>query len=102
MVPLPSHMITGDNISKEEAEFWRQPNGEGYQPCLEFSLGYRKASAKISMERRKFLVVVVSGGLNQQRNQIADAVVIARILGAALVVPILRLNLIWQDERWPS
>ena len=45
-------------------------------------------------------MVVVSGGLNQQRNQIVDAVVIARILGAALVVPILQVNVIWGDERY--
>ncbi|KAF7835979.1 O-fucosyltransferase 20-like [Senna tora] len=43
-------------------------------------------------------MVVVSGGMNQQRNQIVDAVVIARILGAALVVPILQVNVIWGDE----
>ncbi|KAL2538244.1 putative serine/threonine-protein kinase [Forsythia ovata] len=43
-------------------------------------------------------MVVVSGGMNQRRNQIVDAVVIARILGAALVVPILQVNVIWGDE----
>uniref|UniRef100_A0A7N2MN83 O-fucosyltransferase family protein n=1 Tax=Quercus lobata TaxID=97700 RepID=A0A7N2MN83_QUELO len=59
----------------------------------------RKVSPKISKEKRRFLVVVASGGLNQQRNQIVDAVVIARILEAALVVPILQVNLIWGDER---
>lgn len=40
-------------------------------------------------------MVVVSGGLNQQRNQIVDAVVIARILQAALVILILQVNAIW-------
>ncbi|CAN6447119.1 unnamed protein product [Victoria cruziana] len=48
--------------------------------------------------RRRFLMVVVSGGLNQQRNQIIDAVVIARILEAALVIPTLQVNAIWGDE----
>lgn len=43
-------------------------------------------------------MVVVSGGLNQQRNQIVDAVVIARILQAALVIPILQVNAIWEDD----
>jgi len=47
--------------------------------------------------RRKYLIVVVNGGLNQQRNQIVDAVVIARILGAALVVPVMQVNMIWRD-----
>ena len=45
-------------------------------------------------------MVVVSGGMNQQRHQIVDAVVIGRILGAALVVPILHVNVIWGDERF--
>ena len=99
MMPLPAHGIVRNNVSEEEREFWEQPDGLGYKPCLDFSIGYRKASLKISKEKRRFLVVVASGGLNQQRNQIVDAVVIARILGAALVVPVLQVNLIWGDER---
>ncbi|PKI53303.1 hypothetical protein CRG98_026331 [Punica granatum] len=71
MVPLPAHVITGDNISEEKVEFWRQPNGEGSPALFRFQ---------------------------SQTNQIVDAVVIARILGEALVVPVLLLNLIWQDE----
>ncbi|KAI5329557.1 hypothetical protein L3X38_028954 [Prunus dulcis] len=97
MVPFPAHGAVG-NVSEAEREFWKQPNGEGYEPCLDFSLGYRKLSARISKEKRRFLVVVASGGLNQQRNQIVDAVVLARILEAALVVPTLQVNLIWGDE----
>ncbi|CBI15631.3 O-fucosyltransferase 37 isoform X2 [Vitis vinifera] len=96
-VPLPAHAVSR-NMTKEEAEFWAQPDGEGYRPCLDFSILYRKASAKISKEKHRFLVVVVSGGLNQQKNQIVDAVVIARILEAALVVPVLEINQIWKDE----
>lgn len=83
----------------EESEFWKQPDGMGYRPCLHFSREYRKYSNAIVKDRRKYLLVVVSGGMNQQRNQIVDAVVIARILGAALVVPILQVNVIWGDER---
>ncbi|TYJ99244.1 O-FucT domain-containing protein [Cucumis melo var. makuwa] len=92
MIPLPAHGVSS-NLSNEETEFWKQPDGEGYRPCLDFSFEYRKASAKISKENRRFLMVMVSGGLNQQRNQIADAVVIARILEAALIVPILKKTL---------
>lgn len=80
-------------------EFWKQPDGMGFRPCLDFSREYMRESERIVNERRKYLMVVVSGGLNQQRNQIVDAVVIARILGAVLVVPILQVNVIWGDER---
>lgn len=92
MVPLPAHGVVG-HVSEEEREFWQQPDGEGFRPYL------FKASAQISKEKRRFLVVVASGGLNQQRNEIVDAVVIARILEAALVVPVLQVNRIWGDER---
>ncbi|KAK4576840.1 hypothetical protein RGQ29_027398 [Quercus rubra] len=81
-----------------ESEFWKQPDGLGYKPCLVFSRDYRRASEGLVKDRSKYLMVVVSGGMNQQRNQIVDAVVIARILGAALVVPILLVNIIWGDE----
>ncbi|KAI3444955.1 hypothetical protein Pfo_001620 [Paulownia fortunei] len=92
------------NIAEKEAEidekgeFWMQPDGMGYRPCLAFSQRYRTESGEIVKDRTKYLLVVVSGGMNQQRNQIVDAVVIARILGAALVVPILQVNVIWGDE----
>ncbi|XP_054815417.1 O-fucosyltransferase 20-like isoform X2 [Prosopis cineraria] len=81
-----------------DSEFWKQPDGLGYRPCLDFSRGFRRESERIVKERKKYLMVVVAGGLNQQRNQIVDAAVIARILGAALVVPILQVNVIWGDE----
>lgn len=98
MIPLPVHVIVG-NVSQEEKEFWRQPDGGGgYAPSLDFSIGYRKRSAKIVKEKRRFLMVLASGGLYQQRNQIVDAVVIARILEAALVVPVLQVNMIWEDH----
>ncbi|KAJ8459127.1 hypothetical protein OPV22_032053 [Ensete ventricosum] len=89
----------GAGAGAVEGEFWRQPDGMGYRPCLDFSEEYRvETEAARGGRRRKYLLVVVSGGLNQQRNQIVDAVVIARILGAALVVPVLQVNLIWGDD----
>ncbi|KAI5391690.1 O-fucosyltransferase 20 [Lathyrus oleraceus] len=87
-----------DLMDQEKGEFWKQPDGLGYRPCLDFSRDYRRDSDGVLKNRRRYLMVVVSGGLNQQRNQIVDAVVIARILGAALVVPILQVNVIWGDE----
>ncbi|KAG7624452.1 GDP-fucose protein O-fucosyltransferase [Arabidopsis thaliana x Arabidopsis arenosa] len=95
-----SHLIipNGNGHDDKNYDFWKQPDGLGYKPCLDFSIEYRRESKKILVERRKYLMVVVSGGLNQQKIQIVDAVVIARILGAVLVVPILQINLIWGDE----
>jgi len=90
----------GSSGFEKKSEFWKKPNGLGYKPCLSFSNDYRRQSERVLKDRRKYLMVVVSGGMNQQRNQIVDAVVIARILGAALVVPVLQVNVIWGDERY--
>eukprot|EP00253_Pinus_taeda_P018353 PITA_18353 len=94
---LPLHDLP-PNITDGEKGFWAQPDNLGYKPCVEFSREYRQASSDILKGRRRYLMVVVSGGLNQQRNQIVDAVVIARILQAALVIPILQVNAVWEDD----
>ncbi|GAV78259.1 O-FucT domain-containing protein [Cephalotus follicularis] len=97
--PLISNGYEKSMVGVESnGEFWKQPDGMGYKPCLEFTREYRRQSEGIVKDRTKYLLVVVSGGMNQQRNQIVDAVVIARILGAALVVPTLQVNVIWGDE----
>ncbi|XP_043690876.1 O-fucosyltransferase 20-like [Telopea speciosissima] len=99
VMPLSFESRDGEESEEgEEAEFWKQPDGLGYRPCLYFSTEYRRSTSEILKDRTKYLMVVVSGGMNQQRNQIVDAVVISRILGAALVVPILQVNVIWGDE----
>ncbi|MCL7036366.1 hypothetical protein MKW94_023446 [Papaver nudicaule] len=98
-----SYLVSSiDRIDEEDdvvdENFWEQPDGLGYRPCLGFTPEYKSSSIEVVKDRTKYLLVVVSGGMNQQRNQIVDAVVIARILGAALVVPILQVNVIWGDE----
>jgi hypothetical protein len=92
--------LTGSMSLEKQEFFWHQPDGLGFRPCVQFSKEFKQESAELIAQREKYLLVVVNGGLNQQRNQIVDAVIIARILGANLVVPIMEINQIWQDERY--
>ncbi|XP_068658535.1 O-fucosyltransferase 10-like [Aristolochia californica] len=44
-----------------------------------------------------FLIVEANGGLNQQRSSICNAVAVAGLLNATLVIPQFQLNSVWKD-----
>ncbi|KAI8548452.1 hypothetical protein RHMOL_Rhmol07G0274900 [Rhododendron molle] len=46
-----------------------------------------------------FLIIEANGGLNQQRLSISDAVAVAGLLNATLVIPIFHLNRVRRDSR---
>ncbi|GFP92010.1 uncharacterized protein at1g04910 [Phtheirospermum japonicum] len=45
-----------------------------------------------------YIQVFLDGGLNQQRMGICDAVALAKILNATLIIPHLEVNPVWQDS----
>ncbi|XP_047338993.1 O-fucosyltransferase 20-like [Impatiens glandulifera] len=98
LLKLSSFSHSETNPYQESSSFWNQPNGLSFKPCLDFTSNYKNTTEEIKTGRTKYLIIVVSGGVNQQRNQIVDGVVISRILGATLVIPILQVNVIWGDE----
>lgn len=81
------------NSSFKFVEAWHHlKEGEYWKPCLNSSV-YSKGL----QDSNGFIIIEANGGLNQQRSSICNAVAIAGLLNATLVVPSFHLNSVWQD-----
>ncbi|KAH7690255.1 GDP-fucose protein O-fucosyltransferase protein [Dioscorea alata] len=78
-----------------ENDLWVSKLAKHFHGCSNASSGF--ASAKANTRSNLYLMIATSGGLNQQRTGITDAVVAARILNATLVVPKLDQKSFWKD-----
>ncbi|CAI0407756.1 unnamed protein product [Linum tenue] len=77
-------------------DLWSSPSSEFFYGCSNASDKFQTAEKKTQPNR--YLLIVTSGGLNQQRTGITDAVVAAYILNATLVVPTLDQASFWKDS----
>ncbi|WOL09742.1 hypothetical protein Cni_G18495 [Canna indica] len=76
-------------------DLWGLERPKGYYGCSNATGEFATAEANTLPHR--YLMIATSGGLNQQRTGITDAVVAARILNATLVVPVLDQTSFWKD-----
>ncbi|GLT27923.1 hypothetical protein SLA2020_028890 [Shorea laevis] len=83
----------GGNLSPH---LWSSRGSEFYYGCSNASHKFQTADVKTQPNR--YLMIATSGGLNQQRTGITDAVVAAYILNATLVIPKLDQNSYWNDS----
>ncbi|KAF5462205.1 hypothetical protein F2P56_018232 [Juglans regia] len=81
---------------KSARDLWSSRNYKFYYGCSNASKKFQKVEAITHPNR--YLAIATSGGLNQQRTGITDAVVAARILNATLVVPKLDQKSFWKDS----
>ncbi|PWA46122.1 GDP-fucose protein O-fucosyltransferase [Artemisia annua] len=88
-VPISGGMMSERNL-------WSTRMSKFYYGCSNASAKFPKVET-ITYPNR-YLMIATSGGLNQQRTGITDAVVAARILNATLVVPKLDQKSFWKDS----
>ncbi|KQJ84054.1 hypothetical protein BRADI_5g18377v3 [Brachypodium distachyon] len=81
--------------SKLGEELWVSKSAHNFVGCSNATKEF--ADAKAVTESNRYLTIATSGGLNQQRTGIIDAVVAARILNATLVIPKLDQASFWKD-----
>ncbi|XP_062086741.1 protein ROOT HAIR SPECIFIC 17-like [Humulus lupulus] len=84
---------SGESLGRD---LWSSTRSELYYGCSNGSRNFMTSDAKTNPNR--YLVIATSGGLNQQRTGITDAVVAAYILNATLVVPKLDQKSFWHDS----
>lgn len=92
----PSLYSTLDGGRREAIDIWKSKYSKSLYGCSE--RGRNFAPAIREQSSNGYLLIATSGGLNQQRTGITDAVVVARILNATLVVPELDHHSYWKDD----
>ncbi|XP_047956223.1 protein ROOT HAIR SPECIFIC 17-like [Salvia hispanica] len=88
--PLNNTSINGRSLDRELR------TSVLFYGCSNASSSFQTAEMKT--EPNRYLLIETSGGLNQQRTGITDAVVAAYILNATLVVPKLDQHSFWKDS----
>ncbi|XP_072957982.1 O-fucosyltransferase 29 [Typha angustifolia] len=81
--------------SNEPVDIWKSKYSDLYYGCSDRSDRFRSTVHKGS---NGYLLIATSGGLNQQRIGITDAVVVALILNATLVIPEMDHHSFWKDN----
>ncbi|KAI3691632.1 hypothetical protein L6452_31431 [Arctium lappa] len=85
-----------NRISAGPVDIWKSKFSKFYYGCSERSPYYAPPARQLLSNG--YLLIAASGGLNQQRTGITDAVVVARILNATLVIPELDHHSYWKDD----
>ncbi|XP_019058298.1 PREDICTED: uncharacterized protein At1g04910 [Tarenaya hassleriana] len=85
-----------DMSRRDPIDIWKSKYSKFFYGCSD--RGKKFPSAVRERSSNGYLLIAASGGLNQQRTGITDAVVVARILNATLVVPELDHHSFWKDD----
>ncbi|KAG1342529.1 O-fucosyltransferase 31 [Cocos nucifera] len=92
--PLGHALPSIFSSDEQNSELWAPLAHQGWRPCIESENNLVSLPTKST----GYIQVFLDGGLNQQRMGICDAVAVAKILNATLVIPHLEVNPVWKDS----
>ncbi|CAM6046669.1 unnamed protein product [Sphagnum compactum] len=87
-----------EEFKKEPEDLWGNPvqDGKSWQPCAD-----QRTPGHFSPPEPEnstgYIMISANGGLNQQRVAVCNAVAVARLLNATLVLPFFLFNSVWMD-----
>ncbi|XP_075523907.1 protein PECTIC ARABINOGALACTAN SYNTHESIS-RELATED [Primulina tabacum] len=84
---------------KESSSLWENPLSAttSWKPCAERREGIH-SDLPAENESNGYIFIHAEGGLNQQRIAICNAVAVAKIMNATLILPVLKQDQIWKDQ----
>ncbi|KAF8015606.1 hypothetical protein BT93_H1199 [Corymbia citriodora subsp. variegata] len=85
---------------KEPPSLWENPYSAttSWKPCAERRDDGISSIYSSENETNGYIFIHAEGGLNQQRIAICNAVAVAKILNATLILPVLKQDQIWKDQ----
>ncbi|KAI6704577.1 hypothetical protein NL676_007539 [Syzygium grande] len=88
-----AHALAEGHNKPEPKDLWREPfvPASAWKPCSD------QRNWKPSGGNNGYIMVTANGGMNQQRVAVCNAVVIARLLNATLVIPRFLYSSVWKD-----
>ncbi|KAM0054639.1 putative GDP-fucose protein O-fucosyltransferase [Helianthus debilis subsp. tardiflorus] len=85
-------------LKQDESKFWKESYRQAseWSPCAD-----KKESTSVRTEKLQsntgYILVSANGGLNQQRVAVCNAVAVASLLNATLVIPRFLFSNVWKD-----
>ncbi|CAA0826496.1 O-fucosyltransferase family protein [Striga hermonthica] len=88
-----AHALADGESKPEPKELWLEPyaRASSWTPCA------NKRSWQPSEGKTGYIMVTANGGINQQRVAVCNAVAVARLLNATLVLPKFMYSSVWRD-----
>ncbi|KAI9198130.1 hypothetical protein LWI28_010800 [Acer negundo] len=93
MLALAAHALAEGQNKREPKDLWKEPviPASVWRPCAD------QRNWNPSGGNNGYIMVTANGGMNQQRVAICNAVVVARLLNASLVIPKFMYSSVWRD-----
>ncbi|KAK5831514.1 O-fucosyltransferase 2-like isoform X1 [Gossypium arboreum] len=93
LLALAAHALAEGQNKREPKDLWQEPvvPASAWRPCAD------QRDWEPNEGKNGYIMVTANGGINQQRVAVCNAVVLARLLNAALVVPKFMYSSVWKD-----
>ncbi|KAL3617017.1 hypothetical protein CASFOL_039411 [Castilleja foliolosa] len=98
LLNMASVSLAERKLEQKETRFWNEtyPQTSIWKPCAD-NTKVKRAVSVITNNRTGYILVSANGGLNQQRVAVCNAVAVASLLNATLVIPKFLYSSVWKD-----